>query len=155
MAMIRQATPLGFLDVNPDDLDVPELRDAVRELQEEQRPRQQKKAKGNGHKPVKPEGGQSNGQPEPTTNSLNSQFAASPPWPVMDVAALHGLAGEVVGTIEPHSEADPNAILIQFLAAFGNAVGDAPHYMVEGDRHGTKIFVVTSGETSKGRKGTA
>src|SRR5262245_3996910 len=85
---------------------------------------------------------QGDGQQKPNTNSLNSQFAASPPWPVMDAAAFHGLAGEVVRTIEPHSEADPNAILIQFLTAFGNAIGGSPHYLVEGDKHGAKIFVV-------------
>src|SRR5262249_45824705 len=151
--MIRQARPIDAVDLDAiPDLD-PDLAQAIREIQGERRPRQRKKARGNGHKPAKPEGGQSNGQPEPATLiSLNSQFAASPPppWPVMEKEALHGLAGEVVRTIEPHSEADPNAILIQFLAAFGNAVGDAPHYMVEGDRHGAKIFVVTSGETSKG-----
>ena len=69
--------------------------------------------------------------------------------------AFYGLAGKVVKAIEPHSEADPNGILLQFLAAFGNAIGTAPHYLVEGDQHRAKIFVVTSGATSKGRKGTA
>ena len=34
------------------------------------------------------------------------------PWPVMDQAAYHGLAGDVVRAIEPHTEADPVAILI-------------------------------------------
>src|SRR6185369_15445845 len=34
-------------------------------------------------------------------------------WPVIDDAAFHGLAGEVVRTIEPHSEADPVALLLQ------------------------------------------
>lgn len=152
MEIIRKATPIGgIMNVGPNDIDVPELAQAVREIQEEHRPRKQKKAKRNGHKHV------SNGQSEPAADtSFNSSFvASSPPWPVRNPAALHGLAGEVVRTIEPHSEADPNAILLQFLAAFGNAVGDAPHYLVEGDRHGTKIFIVTSGETSKGRKGTA
>jgi hypothetical protein len=70
-------------------------------------------------------------------------------------AAYYGLAGEVVRSIEPHSEADPVAILLQFLASFGNAVGTSPYYQVEGDKHRPKLFVVTSGATSKGRKGTA
>jgi Protein of unknown function (DUF3987) len=84
----------------------------------------------------------------------NSRFA-EPTWPVMHDAAYYGLAGEVVRSIEPHSEADPVAILLQFLAAFGNAVGLSPYYQVEGDKHRAKLFVVTSGATSKGRKGTA
>jgi hypothetical protein len=86
--------------------------------------------------------------------SLFSQFAA-PAWPQMDEAAYHGLTGEVVQAIEPHSEADPNGILIQFLVAFGNAIGPTCYYQIEGDQHRAKLFVVTSGATSKGRKGTA
>jgi hypothetical protein len=86
--------------------------------------------------------------------SLFSQFAA-PAWPQMDEAAYHGLTGEVVRAIEPHSEADPNGILIQFLVAFGNAIGPTCYYQIEGDQHRAKLFVVTSGATSKGRKGTA
>jgi hypothetical protein len=92
--------------------------------------------------------------PPDTSDSQNSHFA-QPEWPVMHEAAYHGLAGEVVRTIEPHSEADPNGMLIQFLAAFGSAVGVSPHYQIEGDKHRAKLFVVTSGATSKGRKGTA
>src|SRR5262245_30260113 len=88
------------------------------------------------------------------SDAQNSHFA-EPAWPVMHEAALYGLAGEVVSTIEPHSEADPNGLLIQFLAAFGNAVGILPHYQIEGDKHRAKLFVVISGATSKGRKGTA
>ena len=88
------------------------------------------------------------------SDAQNSHFA-EPAWPVMHEAAYYGLAGEVVRSIEPHSEADPVAILLQFLAAFGNAVGISPYYQVEGDKHRAKLFVVTSGATSKGRKGTA
>jgi hypothetical protein len=88
------------------------------------------------------------------SDAQNSHFA-EPAWPVMHEAAYYGLASEVVRSIEPHSEADPVAILLQFLAAFGNAVGISPYYQVEGDKHRAKLFVVTSGATSKGRKGTA
>jgi hypothetical protein len=90
----------------------------------------------------------------PEQDSQNSHFA-EPTWPVMHEAAYYGLAGEVVRSIEPHSEADPVAILLQFLAAFGNAVGISPYYQVEGDKHRAKLFIVASGATSKGRKGTA
>src|SRR5262245_42320952 len=92
--------------------------------------------------------------PEEAEHSQDSHFA-EPAWPVMHRAAYYGLAGEVVETIAPHSEADPVAILLQFLAAFGNAVGISPYYQVEGDKHRAKLFIVTSGATSKGRKGTA
>ena len=88
------------------------------------------------------------------SDAQNSYFA-EPAWPVIHEAAYYGLAGEVVRSIEPHSEADPVAMLLQFLAGFGNAVGPSPYYQVEGDKHRAKLFVVTSGATSKGRKGTA
>ncbi len=77
------------------------------------------------------------------------------PWPTLGVAALYGLAGTVVRTIAPHTEADPAAILLQFLAAFGNLVGPGPHCMVESTRHGLNLFVVLVGESSKARKGTS
>jgi hypothetical protein len=76
-------------------------------------------------------------------------------WPSLAPAALHGIAGAVVRTITPHTEADPAAILLQFLAAFGNLVGPAPHCMVESTRHGLNLFVVLVGESSKARKGTS
>jgi hypothetical protein len=77
------------------------------------------------------------------------------PWPVLDQAALYGLPGEVVKAIEPHTEADPVAILAQFLVAAGNAIGRGPHYAVEGDRHAANLYVALAGRTSKGRKGTS
>jgi hypothetical protein len=73
----------------------------------------------------------------------------------VDAAALQGLPGEIVGTLGPHTEADPHAILVQLLVAFGNMAGRGPHFRVEADRHGTNLFVVLVGETAKGRKGTS
>jgi hypothetical protein len=81
---------------------------------------------------------------------------ASVVWPTIDKdAAYSGIAGEVVRTIEPHSEADPMALLIQFLVAVGSAIGRGPHYKVEGDYHYTKLFAVLVGATNDGRKGTS
>ena len=57
--------------------------------------------------------------------------------------------------LAPHSEAHPAAILLQLLAAFGNAVGPAPHCMVDATRHGLNLFLVLVGESSKARKGTS
>ena len=76
-------------------------------------------------------------------------------WPTIEPEAFHGLAGDVVKTITPHTEADPVAILIQLLACFGNMVGRNPHYKVEADFHRTNINAVLVGDSSKGRKGTA
>jgi hypothetical protein len=69
--------------------------------------------------------------------------------------AYYGLAGDIVKTIEPHSEADPVALLVQLLASVGNIVGNKPHFVVEDDIHTLKIYPVMVGDTSKARKGTA
>jgi len=77
-------------------------------------------------------------------------------WPsAIAREAYHGLAGEIVETIEPHTEADPVAVLVQFLVAFGSIVGRSPHYRIEGDRHTSNLFAVMVGDSSKGRKGTS
>jgi hypothetical protein len=75
--------------------------------------------------------------------------------PSIDERAYHGLAGHVVRMIEPHSEADPVAILIQQLAYAGNAIGPGPYYQVEGDRHPANLYAVLVGDSSKSRKGTS
>jgi hypothetical protein len=78
------------------------------------------------------------------------------PWPAPPgEEAFHGLAGRIVRTIEPVSEADPAALLVQVLLAFGNAIGRNPHFIVEGDRHRGNEFAVLVGKTSKARKGTS
>ena len=89
----------------------------------------------------------------PVTSSPSD--ADSRVWPVLPSAALHGLPGDVVRTIEPHSEADPAAILIQTLAAVGNLLGPKAHCSVESTRHPLSIFAVLVGESSKARKGTS
>jgi hypothetical protein len=76
-------------------------------------------------------------------------------WPALDDAAFYGLAGEVVRTIEPHSEADRIAILIQFLTLVGNVMGRTAYYQVEGDRHHANLFAVLVGDSAKARKGTS
>lgn len=77
-------------------------------------------------------------------------------WPELHKNALYGLAGDLVRLIEPHSEADPAAILMQTLIAFGNVIGPNPHCRVEqASRHGLNLFCVLVGESSKARKGTS
>jgi hypothetical protein len=77
-------------------------------------------------------------------------------WPQpLSEDAYHGLAGEIVRTIEPHTESDPAAILIQLFTAFGSCIGNSPHYQVEDSRHRANLFAVLVGNTSKARKGTS
>jgi len=80
----------------------------------------------------------------------------APTWPdAIDPAAFHGLAGDVVHMIEPHTEADPVALLVQFLAATGNCIGRRAYFAVESDKHYPNLYGVIVGETSKARKGTS
>lgn len=78
------------------------------------------------------------------------------PWPdPLDEAAFHGPAGDFVKLVEPHTEADPAALLVQFLAAAGNVVGRSIHRKAEGARHFTNIFCNLIGRTGHGRKGSS
>jgi hypothetical protein len=77
-------------------------------------------------------------------------------WPdPLGEAAYHGLAGLMVRKIGPHTEADPVAVLMHLLTAFGNVVGRAAHSRVGGAVHPLNLFTAYVGKTAKGRKGTA
>jgi hypothetical protein len=78
------------------------------------------------------------------------------PWPVLDKEhALHGLAGITAMAIDPYTEADPVAVLLNVLTASGNVIGPQAHFRVEHTRHYLRLFVCLVGATSKGRKGTS
>ncbi len=68
-----------------------------------------------------------------------AQSVASQPyrqWPApLSEAAFCGLAGEFVRMVEPHTEADPAALLFQFLAAIGSIIGRGPQYRARAARH--------------------
>ncbi len=76
------------------------------------------------------------------------------PEPIAQVA-LHGPAGEFVELIEPHTEADPIALLIQLLVAFGVAAGRHAHLRIEASHHYPNEFCVLVGASEKGRKGSS
>jgi len=75
--------------------------------------------------------------------------------PVLAPAARYGLAGEILQLIEPQSEADPAAVLVTILAAFGALVGPGPHALADGAEHPARIWPLIVGDTSKARKGTS
>ncbi len=78
------------------------------------------------------------------------------PWPgPMHAAAWHGLAGQVVQTLLPHSESDPAALLALTLGGFGSMAGPGPHFLVEAREHPLLIWLNLVGESAKGRKGSA
>lgn len=76
-------------------------------------------------------------------------------WPVLAEDAHQGLPGHIVRAIEPHTEADPVALLVTLLSAFGNSCGRGAFFRVGADRHHLKINAALVGETSKSRKGTS
>jgi len=75
----------------------------------------------------------------------------APPQP----AVYHGLAGEIVQTIAPETEADPVAILSQLLVAFGAATGRGTWFQVEATRHHPNQFLVLIGDSARSRKGSS
>ena len=90
----------------------------------------------------------------PPTRELTLPVPAG--WPAPPAHAVyHGLAGEIVGTIAPHTEADPVAILSQLLVAFGAAVGRGAWFSVEATRHHPNEFLVLVGDSSRARKGSS
>ncbi len=76
-------------------------------------------------------------------------------WPTLNPDALYGLAGDVVSTILPHTEADPAALLGTFLTCAGASIGPGPHAMADGARHPGRLFLGVVGRTSDGRKGSS
>src|SRR5215472_18666867 len=73
--------------------------------------------------------------------------------PTLSQGALYGLPGRLVSTIDPYTEADPAAILVNFLAMFGNVLGRNPYFNVEQTPHYTNLFTALVGPSSTGRKG--
>ena len=94
-------------------------------------------------------GGSTNGPPGPSPPDRR-------PWPEPPAPEAYvGLAGDIVRAIEPHTEADPVALLAHVLVGFGSMIGRTAHYVVEATPHYANEFVVLVGRTAKGRKGTA
>lgn len=76
-------------------------------------------------------------------------------YPILSKTAFHGLAGDIIMTLEPHTESDSAAMLIQLLVGFGNIIGRKAHFKVEAARHFLNLFAVIVGASAKGRKGTS
>lgn len=94
-------------------------------------------------------------EPDPRREHSRPIIKEQEAWPVLNEAALYGLAGEVVRLYEPHTEADPVALLVSFLSEIGAMVGRAPHLYLDGGYHPLLFWPVLVGKSSKSRKGTA
>lgn len=90
---------------------------------------------------------------EPNTPSMFTKLA---PYPApLGEDAYYGIAGRFVRMVEPHTEADPSFMLIQFLTFAGNFKGRNGFVWAGADKHYTNIFICGVGPTSSGRKGSA
>jgi hypothetical protein len=79
-----------------------------------------------------------------------------PDWPApMREEAFQGLAGEFVRLIEPETEADPVALLGNFLVASGVLFGRQAWTEADGRKHFPVEYLLMAGSTGTGRKGTA
>lgn len=88
----------------------------------------------------------------PPAESVAHQPYRQWPAPLAEVAFC-GLAGDFVRLVEPQTEADPAALLFQFLAALGSIIGRGPHLKIGADKHFANLFMVIVGNSAKARKG--
>jgi hypothetical protein len=97
----------------------------------------------------------SKGNGQGNSNEQATFTAKADDWPVLKPEAMHGLAGEVLQAIEPHTESDPVALLLQYLVSFGSVVGRHPFYFIEAAEHYPNLYTLLAGATAKSRKGTS
>ncbi|MEU6339953.1 DUF3987 domain-containing protein [Streptomyces sp. NPDC046977] len=91
-------------------------------------------------------------------NEAGQEGGPSPtgrPWPALGEAAYHGLPGKIVKAIEPHTEADPAAMLFSLYAGAGAYIGKGPHMVAGAEQHGARIWPLVIGRTAGGVKGTS
>jgi len=93
-------------------------------------------------------GGFDGQQPEEDISNFNE-------YPKLSPDAFYGISGRITRIIEPETEADPVAILVQLLIAAGCAIGHDPFFQVGATRHHPNLFSCLVGRTSRGRKGSA
>src|SRR5215467_6300942 len=89
---------------------------------------------------------------EPTPGDTQE---AAPAHPAVDKAALYGLPGEIVRAIEPFTEADPAALLLNALAAFGNVIGCSACATVQNDEHPGRLLSHRLGRLRKDARARA
>src|SRR5215469_9682736 len=93
---------------------------------------------------------------EPTAGAVPNGHDKVPfrEFPVMAAAAFYVVPGDIVRTIEPHTESDPTTLMVTLLVYLGSLIGRGPYYQVEGTRHHPNLNALIVGETGKSRKGT-
>src|SRR5204862_2402688 len=90
-----------------------------------------------------------------TLLSLNSLISPACDTPKLPDSALYGVIGDLVRRIEPHTEAHPAALVIQFLTGLGSIFGRSPYFLADSAKHHANLFAVVVGQSSRSRKGTS
>lgn len=97
------------------------------------------------------------GGPPPSASApLTAPGSRRRRWPApLTDAAYHGLAGRFVRLVGPETEADPAALLFQFLLFFGVAVARGIGFYIGATWHGLNEYLGLIGDTGTGKKGTS
>jgi hypothetical protein len=74
--------------------------------------------------------------------------------PPMREEAFYGIVGRFINRIFDATEADKNALCVQFLIFFASMIGRIPYFQMSSDQHFPNLFAIIVGDTSSGRKGT-
>ncbi len=89
---------------------------------------------------------------EPSDPELEKEVTPYPdPLPE---EAYHGIAGDIIRKIEPHTEADKVALLGSFVVAVGNIIKD-PYIVIAERPVRTNFDMAFVGDSARGRKGTS
>jgi Protein of unknown function (DUF3987)/Bifunctional DNA primase/polymerase, N-terminal len=76
-------------------------------------------------------------------------------FPVPDEAMFYGVAGEIVNSVDPYTEACRPAVLTHLLAGCGVMIGRGPRMVAGWAVHPPGVWALVVGGTSLGAKGTA
>ncbi|ARF56632.1 DnaB-like helicase N-terminal domain-containing protein [Streptomyces gilvosporeus] len=95
------------------------------------------------------------GPPNPLYDPHLGLIRPQRPGPIPHSDVFCGWVGDTVRELDPTTEADPVAVLVNLLSAAGAVIGRRPHLMVGNDRHPCLIWALTIGPTASGRKGSA
>jgi hypothetical protein len=76
-------------------------------------------------------------------------------WPDLKPEAFQGITGEIIAAVMPHTEADPAAVLVTLLTAFGAIAGLSPYALAGNEPHPGRLHTLIVGRTSDGGKGTS
>jgi hypothetical protein len=106
------------------------------------------------HRSYSAPGGRKGADSEPPQDAEDEPLRVVP-FPVLDPAALYGLAGKIIQAVSPYTEAHPAAMLVQLLAYFGAVVGTGPHIVIGNRQHAARLYPLIVGKTSDGAKGTS